>query len=40
MIIEEHGGFITVSSSVNQGTRMRVFLSRRRGHKTIQHQEV
>jgi len=31
MIIEEHGGFITVNSTVNQGTRMRVFLSRRRG---------
>ena len=30
MIIEEHGGFITVNSSVNKGTRMRVFLSRKR----------
>jgi PAS domain S-box-containing protein len=30
MIIEEHGGFITVNSLVNQGTRMRVFLSRKR----------
>jgi PAS domain S-box-containing protein len=40
MIIEEHGGFITVNSSVNQGTRMRVFLSRRRGLKPLAPQET
>jgi PAS domain S-box-containing protein len=40
MIIEEHGGFITVNSSVNQGTRMRVFLSRRRGIKPLAPQET
>jgi PAS domain S-box-containing protein len=40
MIIEEHGGFITVNSSVNQGTRMRVFLSRRRGVKPLAPQET
>jgi PAS domain S-box-containing protein len=39
MIIEEHGGFITVNSSPNQGTRMRVFLSRKRGIKPLQTQE-
>jgi signal transduction histidine kinase len=40
MIIEEHGGFITVNSSVNQGTRMRVFLSRRRGIKSLAPQDT
>ncbi|MDT8271901.1 MAG: ATP-binding protein [Desulfomonilia bacterium] len=30
LIIEEHGGFISVNSSVNKGTRMRVFLSRKK----------
>jgi PAS domain S-box-containing protein len=30
MIIEEHDGFITVNSSVGKGTRMRVFLGRKR----------
>jgi len=40
MIIEEHGGFITVNSSVNQGTRMRVFLSRKRGIKHLAPQET
>jgi len=40
MIIEEHGGFITVNSSVNQGTRMRVFLSRKRGVKHLASQEA
>ncbi|HOJ13232.1 MAG TPA: response regulator [Deltaproteobacteria bacterium] len=35
MIIEEHGGFITVNSVVNEGTRMRVFLSKRRGHGPV-----
>jgi PAS domain S-box-containing protein len=39
MIIEEHGGFIAVNSSVNQGTRMRVFLSRKRGLKTVASSE-
>jgi PAS domain S-box-containing protein len=40
MIIEEHGGFISVNSSVNQGTRMRVFLSRKRGVKPLQPQDT
>ncbi|MBN2297373.1 MAG: response regulator [Deltaproteobacteria bacterium] len=35
MIIEEHGGFITVQSSVGKGTRIRVFLARRRVVKTL-----
>ncbi len=39
MIIEEHGGFITVNSSLNQGTRMRVFLSRKRGIKPLAPQD-
>jgi PAS domain S-box-containing protein len=39
MIIEEHGGFITVNSSVNKGTRMRVFLSRKRMLKSHGAQE-
>jgi PAS domain S-box-containing protein len=30
MIIEEHEGFITVNSSVGKGTRMRVFLGKKR----------
>jgi signal transduction histidine kinase len=30
MIIEEHGGFITVNSALGKGTRIRLFLSRRR----------
>lgn len=30
MIIEEHEGFITVNSSLGKGTRMRVFLGRKR----------
>lgn len=33
MIIEEHEGFITVNSSVGKGTRMRVFLGRKRPAK-------
>ncbi|MGC9325193.1 MAG: two-component system sensor histidine kinase NtrB, partial [Desulfomonilia bacterium] len=36
LIIEEHGGFITVNSSVNKGTRMRVFLSRKKTTKGSQ----
>ncbi|HHO77124.1 MAG TPA: hybrid sensor histidine kinase/response regulator [Deltaproteobacteria bacterium] len=35
MIIEEHGGFITVQSSVGKGTRIRVFLARKRFVKTV-----
>jgi PAS domain S-box-containing protein len=35
MIIEEHGGFITVNSSVNEGTRIRVFLSKRKGRTQV-----
>lgn len=40
MIIEEHGGFITVNSTVNQGTRMRVFLSRRKGCMKVYPQDI
>ncbi|MFY9397286.1 MAG: response regulator [Desulfomonilia bacterium] len=29
MIVEEHGGFITVNSTVGKGTRIRLFLSRK-----------
>ena len=35
MIIEEHGGFITVNSAVGKGTRIRVFLSRKRAAKGV-----
>ncbi|HNY65632.1 MAG TPA: response regulator [Deltaproteobacteria bacterium] len=35
MIIEEHEGFITVNSSVGKGTRMRVFLGRKRAAKDV-----
>jgi PAS domain S-box-containing protein len=35
MIIEEHEGFITVNSSVGKGTRMRVFLGRKRVAKDM-----
>jgi PAS domain S-box-containing protein len=35
MIIEEHGGFITVQSSIGQGTRMRIFLARKRVIKAV-----
>jgi PAS domain S-box-containing protein len=35
MIIEEHEGFITVNSSVGKGTRMRVFLGRKRVPKEV-----
>ncbi|HOO38040.1 MAG TPA: response regulator [Deltaproteobacteria bacterium] len=35
MIIEEHGGFITVQSSVGKGTRIRVLLPRKRVIKAV-----
>ncbi len=35
MIIEEHGGFITVNSAVGKGTRIRVFLSRKHAAKGL-----
>ena len=35
MIIEEHGGFITVNSIVGKGTRIRVFLSRKHAAKGL-----
>lgn len=35
MIVEEHGGFITVNSVVGKGTRMRVYLARKRGTSTV-----
>ena len=38
MIIEEHGGFITVQSTEGKGTRIRVFLARKRFVKTVSPQ--
>jgi PAS domain S-box-containing protein len=35
MIIEEHGGFITVNSAEGKGTRIRVFLSRKHAAKGV-----
>ena len=35
MIIEEHEGFITVSSSVGKGTRIRVFLGRKQAARDV-----
>jgi PAS domain S-box-containing protein len=35
MIIEEHEGFITVNSSLGKGTRMRIFLGRKRVAKDV-----
>lgn len=35
MIVEEHGGFITVHSSVGKGTRIRVLLPRKRVIKAV-----
>ena len=40
MIIEEHGGFITVQSTVGKGTRIRVFLARKRVIKAVAPQNA
>ncbi len=39
MIIEEHEGFITVNSAVGKGTRMRVFLGRKKKAKNSSRQD-